>query len=172
MPSSSPDGPRTASQPRNEVEIQDMPPGARRTPGTAYRKGQTRAVELYLDREAREILLSDRHGLDRSTTLLLAIEYAANAVARDKPKIEFSGIFTGSARHPNGRRNGLDDPKRLHISMKTEHAKILGDLVASTRLSMSGFVEECLIRWGRNGLPLAGEVGRATHQETGPKQAW
>ena len=126
-----------------------------RTPGTAYRKGRTRAVELYLGAQARQILFSGHQGLDRSTILLLAIEHSAHSVAKDHPRIEFSGIFAGTARHPNARRAGLADPKRLHVSMKTEHAKILGDLVATTRLSMSGFVEECLLRWDRDGRPLS-----------------
>ena len=125
-----------------------------RTPGTPYRKGRTRAVELYLGNQARQVLLSGHKGLDRSTILLLAIEHSADSVARDHPKIEFAGIFTGTARQPNARRAGLTDPKRLHISMKTEHAKILGDLVAGTRLSMSGFVEECLLQWDRDGRPI------------------
>ena len=71
--------------------------GGSRTPGTPYRKGRTRAVELYLGNQARQVLLSGHQGLDRSTILLLAIEHAANTVAKDHPKIEFAGIFTGSA---------------------------------------------------------------------------
>ena len=142
--------------------------GGSRTPGTPYRKGRTRAVELYLGNQARQVLLSGHQGLDRSTILLLAIEHAANTVAKDHPRIEFAGIFTGSACQPNARRVGLTDPKRLHVSMRTEHARILGDLVAGTRLSMSGFVEECLLRWDRDRRPLSSANGGSRREMDGP----
>ncbi|MDA8118316.1 MAG: hypothetical protein M0000_13210 [Actinomycetota bacterium] len=130
-------------------------------PGTAYRKGQTRAVEFYMGEAGRRVLFSGHYGLDRSTLLTLALELEAARVARDYAKVKIAGIdFGGEARHRGAKRAKVDNPKRLHISLKTEHAMRLGELVAGTRLSMSAFVEECLVRWDRAGRPLTdGRVG-------------
>jgi len=92
------------------------------------------------------VLAADRSDSTRGATIIIAIETTYEDIVRDHPATPRSGLFAGT--RPAVSRRKVEDPRKLIASISEEEAIILTEAISRTTLSVSGFVDEALVRWG------------------------
>lgn len=101
------------------------------------------------------MLAAAKSDTTRGATIIAAIEATYKEVVREHPATQRSGLFAGT--RPTTSRRKVEDPRKLIATISEEEAEILAEVVARTTLSLSGFVDEALVRWGDRSLAVGGE---------------